>query len=538
MKHLEVWGQKVDVDALKAADDVTPDLDRIVREGFESITPSDYYRLKTMGVCSQNVVGAHMIRIRIPHGIANRDQLHRVAELAERYGDGTVHLTTRTNLELHRVPTPKLLEVLEALHEVGLTTRASCGHTVRNVLGCQAAGICAHEVFDTRPYVRAAHELVVAKAADHCVRLPRRLNVSFGGCGSCARHAQVNDVGFVATCHPTLGDGFAVWVAGSLGSQGRFSHPLCTFVRAEHALDVIEVVIDLYTEHGLRDQPAKARLKFLVEDWGIERFRDAFRSAFEARTGTQPVLGEATLPEHACAEPAGTGVLPQRQAGRFRVRVRVPLGDLSPDQLRRLADLAVDDADGLVRLTPEQNAELAWIREERIGRVLAELSSAGLGSFGTGDISDVRACPGTQHCVLAVSDSPAAAALISSSFSSDPIDEEIVRRMRVHISGCANSCAQHQASDIGFAGCKVKIDGVVGEGFQVFVGGRLGRRVRMADRIGRVHIGAVDDTVRAIVDAFTTERTDDEELADVVERLGSRAFAASVTERLGSGVFV
>ncbi|MGH2757997.1 MAG: nitrite/sulfite reductase, partial [Actinomycetota bacterium] len=479
-KTRALWQHKPDVEALKAAGDLGVDFDRLVRDGYESLTPEDYYRLKTWGVCSQNQVGVHMMRIRIPGGVASTTQLDRVADLAQGCADGTVHITTRTNVELHGVPTTKLLEVMEALHDVGLTTRAACGHTVRNVLGCPAAGICAEEVLDTRPWVRAVHDAVVRRAAEYNARLPRRLNVSFGGCGDCARHAQVNDVGFVAVPAPGREPGFAVWIAGSLATSPRVSHALCAYVRATHAVAVMDAIIDIYAEHGFRDN--RARLKYLVEAWGIERFREAFAETFAQLTGERPVFGEPAAPPEREAN-ANAAVLPQRQPGLFRVRVGVPLGDLTPAQLRTLAELAAEEGDGNVRFSPEQNAEIAWVAEERIARVLSTLSSAGLAAFGAGDVSDVRACPGTTHCVLAVSDAQGVARRIGDAFRTAPPQDEAVARMRIHISGCPNSCAQHQAADIGFAGCRVKVAGQVREGYQLFVGGRLGRRVRMADRI-------------------------------------------------------
>ncbi|HYZ93991.1 MAG TPA: nitrite/sulfite reductase [Actinomycetota bacterium] len=523
-----LWQQKPDVEGLKSSGDLDVDFDRIVREGYEALTGEDYYRLKTWGVCSQNQAGVHMMRIRIPGGVASSDQLDRVAELAQRCADGTIHLTTRTNVELHGVPTTKLLEVMESLHQAGLTTRAACGHTVRNVLGCPAAGICAEEVLDTRPWVRETHDAVVRRAAEYNTRLPRRLNVSFGGCGDCARHAQVNDIGFVAVPGPGREPGFAVWIAGSLATTPRVSHALCAYVRAERAVAVMDAVIDVYSEHGFRDN--RARLKYLVEAWGIEKFREAFAEAFEAKTGERPLFGEPTMPPEPAA-PSDASVLPQRQPGRFRVRVGVPLGDLTPDQVRALASLARDEGDGSVRFSPEQNAEIAWVAEDRIARVLSALSAAGLAAFGAGDVSDVRACPGTTHCVLAVSDSQDAARRIGDVFRSSPPEDDAVRNMRIHISGCPNSCAQHQASDIGLAGCRVKICGSVREGYQLFVGGRLGRRVRMADRIGRIDAAAAEDIVRALVELFVERREDGDGFPDVVERLRPAGVAAYLGER-------
>jgi sulfite reductase beta subunit-like hemoprotein len=524
-----LWQQRPNVEALKAAGDLNVDFDRLVREGYESLSGEDFYRLKTWGVCSQNTEGVHMMRVRIPGGVATAVQLERIAVLSEEHADGTLHLTTRTNIEFHGVPTTRLLAVMERLHEVGLTTRAACGHTIRNVLGCPAAGICAEEVLDTRPWVQEVHDAVVARAADHCTRLPRRLNISFGGCGDCARHAQVNDIGFVAVPGTGREPGFAIWIAGSLATNPRVSHLLCSYVPAAQAVNVVEAIIDIYAEHGFRDN--RARLKYLVEDWGIERFRDAFADRFEELSGERPVFGEPAMPDDPDTSPTAA-VLPQRQPGRFRVRVAVPLGDLTPAQVRGLAALATEEGDGSVRFTPDQNAEIAWVGEERIARVLAELSSSGLAAFGAGDVSDVRACPGTTHCVLAVSDSQGIAKEISDAFRATPPTDEAVRRMRVHVSGCPNSCAQHQASDIGLAGCRVKVGGEIREGYQLFVGGRLGRRVRMADRIGRLPADQVADAIRALVDLYLEQRQDDEELADVVERVRPDGVAAFLAARL------
>ncbi len=525
-----LWQERPQVERLKADHDLHVDFDRIVRNGYEALSGDDYYRLKTWGVCGQNTEGVHMMRIRIPGGVATSAQLRTVADLAQTRADGTIHVTTRTNLELHGVPTTKLLEVMEGLHHAGLTTRAACGHTIRNVLGSPAAGNCPGEGIDPRPRVRAVHDAVVSRAADHNSRLPRRLNVSFGGCGDCARHAQVNDIGFVAVAGRGVAPGFAMWIAGSLATNPRVSYPLCAHIRAEHAVVAIEAIVDIYAEHGFRDN--RGRLKYLVEEWGIERFRDEFGRRLEAATGEPPIFGEPLMPSDP-GEASTAAVLPQRQPGRFRVRVAVPVGDMSAGQLRALATLCDEEGDGCVRFSPEQNAEIAWVAEDRVARVLGELSACGLAAFGAGDVSDVRACPGTTHCVLAVTDSQGVARKVGDHFRADPPLSDVVKRMRIHISGCPNSCAQHQAADIGMAGCRVKVRGELVEGYQLFVGGRLGRRVRIADRIGRVAATASVAAVQELAALYERERCDDEEFADVVERLRPHAVAVHLGERLG-----
>ncbi|MGH2768299.1 MAG: hypothetical protein ACRDIF_05000, partial [Actinomycetota bacterium] len=359
-----IWKQKINVEEVKR-EGLEVDLTRIQLEGYESLTPEDFYRLKTWGICSQRTPGYHMIRIRIPGGPISVAQLRGVAELSAQYADGAAHITSRQNLELHYVPTGNLPKVLEGLGRLGLTTRSACGHCVRNIVGCTKAGICADEVFDIRPTVEAIHKFYLARSSHYNSRLPRRLNVYVAGCAACMSDAQINDLGFVATRRGGE-PGFQFWCGGSLASNPRLSHLLFGFVPIEEALAVTEAVSDVYCAHGFRDRPSKARLKHLIEEWGVERFaatvmerlREIRPGTRVARNGLLPVLG----PDR---RPAGghSGVSPQRQPGFVRIEARVRLGDLDGFQMKTLATLAEAYGDGYIYLTIQQNAELHWVRE-------------------------------------------------------------------------------------------------------------------------------------------------------------------------------
>src|SRR5437879_4598986 len=356
-----LWVEKVDIEAIKRAG-LDVDLERLEREGYDSLTAEEFYRLKTWGVCSQRTPGLHMVRIRVPGGRIHSGHLRNVADISARYADGGAHITTRQNLELHSVPSRQVRATLIGLAQVGLTTRSACGHTVRNVVACTRAGVCAEALFDVMPTVQAVHDFFLSRAAQVNSRLPRRINIFVAGCGRCMSHAQVNDLGLV----PTVGDdgpGFQLWCGGSSASQPRVAVLLLGFVPLAEVLAVAEAVTDVYCDHGFRSRPARARLKFLVEEWGADRFVTAVLGRLRAlrpdarsrREAGPPVLGgdrRSRAELHA--------ISPQRDQRHVCVEARVQLGDLSGDQLRGLADLTDRHADGQVWLTRQQNAELHW----------------------------------------------------------------------------------------------------------------------------------------------------------------------------------
>lgn len=517
---LPVWRRKFDVERVKA-EGLEPDLERLEREGYDSLTPEEYYRLKTWGVCSQRAPGLHMIRIRVPGGRVSATQLRGLRRLAADAADGGVHITTRQNLELHSVPSRFVREALDRLQELGLSTRSSCGHTVRNIVGCTQAGICPDEAFDVTGTVQDLHGFFLARADHYNARLPRRLNVYVAGCSGCMSHAQVNDLGFVAVRRGGE-NGFQLWCAGSLASNPQLAHLLFGFVPIDEAVAVAEAVAHVYCEHGFRDRPSKARLKFLVAEWGEERFASEvlerlkqFRpDARTTRTGPLPVLG----PDRR-APGATRGVFPQKQAGFVRVEARVPLGDLDDSQLARLELLADRYADGTVWLTREQNAELHSIRAEDAETVAAELRAVGLWPQGAGGLVDVQVCAGTEYCIWGVGDSRGMARDLEATLSSIVAMDPIAAPLRVHISGCSHGCAQHQAADVGLAAVSVR-DGDRGicEGFELYGGGRLGADPQAGRRLGKVPARVAPEKLVALLAGYVAKREPDETFAGFLAR--------------------
>lgn len=518
-KDKPLWKQKMDVEQVKK-DGLDVDLKRLEAEGYDSLSPEDFYRLKTWGVCSQRTPGVHMIRLKIAGGKISASQLRGLCTLSGDLADGSAHITSRQNLELHSVETKNIRRTLDGLHMLGLATRSSCGHTVRNIVGCSLSGICPEEAFDTRPTVEAIHNFFLTHADHYNSHLPRRLNVYVAGCPNCMAHAQVNDLGFVATKRG--GElGFQFWCAGSLGANPRLAHLLFGFVPAQEALALTQAVADVYCEHGFRDKPAKARLKYLIEEWGEEKFAAAVMTRLtELRPGTRvtrsgllPVLG----PDR---RPAGghKGVFAQRQEGYVRVEARVPLGDLDDVQMEVLARLAESQGDGFVYLTREQNAELHWVRQEAAEEVTGPLEEVGLLPRGAGGLVDVQVCAGTEWCIWGVGDSRGLAADIEKDLAQVAAGNPDAEPLRVHISGCHHGCAQHQVADVGLVATAVKEEGGKADGFEVFGGGKLGRDPTPARRLGRVPLWQTSDSVTTLLRDFLEDRQADEDLPAYLAR--------------------
>lgn len=526
-----LWQQKIDVDRVKR-EGLDVDLDRLEREGYASLTSEEFYRLKTWGVCSQRTPGLHMVRVRVPGGRIEAGRLRAVAALSERLADGEAHITTRQNLELHSVPSRKVRQVLEGVVALGLTTRSACGHTVRNIVGCSRSGICAAEPFETRPTVVAIHDFFFRNAARYNSSLPRRLNVYVAGCDGCMCHAQVNDLGFVATTREGA-PGFQLWLGGSLASSPRLAHLLFDFVPADEVLAVTEAVADTYCANGFRDRPAKARLKFLIEEWGGERFTAAVLERLrELRPETGVSAGTTAEVMGGDRRPLGAhaGVAPQRQEGLFMVEAHVPLGDLTGWQVETLAGLATEFGDGALYLTKEQNVELHDVDAGDLDRVCDALAAVGLPARGAGSLVDVQVCAGSEWCVWGVGDSRGLARTMERELAPLVEAEAGAEPLRVHISGCSHGCAQHAAADVGLSAVAMRdADRNLIDGYEMFVGGRLGHDPVTARRVGRVLGERAGVATTGIIARYLRERLPGEAMPDFVERVGKESLQPSGT---------
>jgi len=518
-----------DIPAVKRAG-LPVDLGRLAAEGDGWLSPEDRYALKTHGACAQAQGGVFMVRVRVPGGRITPAQARAVADLADAHGEGWVHVTTRQNLELHHVAARAVPSVLAACDAMGLTNRSACGHTHRNVMACPDAGVGLDEPFDCGPDARAVSAAVVALAGQLNIALPSRVNLAFGGCPSCADHARLNDGGFQSVVVDGEA-GYRLWAGGSLGTMPFVAVPLAEFVPRRHALAAALALTETFIDLGDLDNPRKGRMKFVLEAHGAAAFRAAWLARFDrlaAATSYEPEPVEVTdaprLAEIMAHRPDGgwsAAVRPQRTPGLALVTVNVPLGDLSGEDLRVLADLAAL-GDGHLYTTRNQNVQYRDVPVARVGELGEALGAVGLGLAGADSSVDVRACTGSAVCALAITASPEAGARIAAS----PL---LARNgaLRVHVSGCPNSCAQHQAADIGLSGGKVRVNGATRLGYTLSVGADV-HAGRLAQPIGRVADDDVEAAVTGVIGTWEALRHPGERLVDTLDRVGAAMFSSHV----------
>lgn len=520
-----------DIPAAKRAG-LPVDLERLAAEGDGWMTPGDRYALKMHGVCIQGQPGVCMIRIRTS-GVMDVDTAHGLADLADEYSAGWLHLTTRQQVEFHHVPARRVPSALEEIRRVGLGTRSTCGHTMRGVMSCPDAGVGLDEPFDCYPDARATADSILARTPKLDTEMPQRINVAFGGCPSCRDHSRINDLSFVSVVSPEGELGYEVWMGGSLGKTSpTFSFQALDFIARQDVLAAANALFDVHTQYGDADDPRKGRLKFLLRRLGEDGLQELFLEAFDARLreawpAPHPVSTplSASLAEILARSPEGgwgSGVRPQRVPGRAMVTVNIPLGDVDGDDWRALAALATEVGDEHLYLTRNQNVMLRHVPVAAVSAIRSVLGRLGLGLEGTDQARDVRSCTGGPVCSLALTPAQRLAADLLS-------HPALVRNtgLRVHISGCPNSCAQHQIADLGFSGGKVTIGGVPMLGYQVWLGGDL-RTGHVGEIVGRVSHGDVPAIVGAIAGMWEALRERGETLTDTVWRFGLEACQAQI----------
>ena len=518
------------------------DFDRLASEGDSWLTPEDRFALKTYGVCAQEQDHVFMIRVRVPGGVLPTTHARGLARLARAYSYDWLHLTTRQNVELHWVDDRKVPEVLDRVSRLGLTTRSACGHTMRNVMCSEEAGVSLDEPFDCFPDARAVSDAILARSATLNCQLPSRVNFAFGGSPRCRHDALLNDGGFVSVVRDGEA-GYELWGGGSLGRSPRLAVELAGFVPRADAQAAAEALIDVFVAHGNFDTPAKGRLKYAVERLGTEGFRAAWEQAFaEAKARPHPppapvdVLGPGDRVGILKVKPPrgwSAGVRPQRQPGFASVTVDVVMGDLFGSHFELLSDLADRHCDGALNLSRDQNVVLRNVAVDDVSKVRQALVGRGLDLMGDAHTGSIRACTGSAVCALGITTAPEAGVSL---LNSPALGRN--SSLKVHVSGCPNSCAQHQVGDIGLSGSKVNVGGRSRSGYQVYLGADLDSQ-RVGEVVGRVAAEDVPSAVEAIVGAWESLRHGYESLGQTVNRLGQDAFAAHVeavmSERWATG---
>lgn len=512
------------IEDVKAAG-IAVDIDRLAASGFASISDDDTYRLKTQGVCSQRAVGVLMLRIRVPGGKASSAQLRRAADLAERYAHPGLHVTTRGGLEIHHAKIEDVTTIQAGLEDVGLTTKGTCGDTIRNVIACAHSGTYAGEVLPIDAFARLIH--------DHTVRISdttnisRKMNVAIACSSRCDDHVATSDIGFVATPDPAGGaPTFTVWGAGGLGATPRLAIELRRGLAQADVLAAFDALVAIGAKYGDRSGRAKAKIKLLVDAWGADRVRAVFDEEFTLAKSTPhhtaPFVAQATtVGVSPTALPSG-GVL-QKQPDRFTVPAIVPMGELSLTATRALADAAERFGNGYVHLTTDQNAELHDVGGANVAAVLAAIEGVALRTAGRGGISDVVSCVGREYCPLAVTHSMTMGEEIALEFASLH-DDPRYADFPIHVSGCPHSCAKHQVADIGLAGAMTEYNGDKVEAFAFNVGGNARERRLGSVYPKKVPRAQVIAVVKGLLAEYEEHALPDERFSETIARVGTSVF--------------
>src|SRR3954454_16954969 len=499
-----------------------------------------------------------MLRVKIPYGRIEADQLEVLGYLAENYSRGWGHLTTRQNVQFHFVQLERVAEALRLLASVGLTSREACGDTVRNVMGCHLAGACPYEVLDISPWAEAAKALFLRNPISQ--RLPRKFKINFSGCATDCGQAMFNDVGIIAVNRPlpdgTVEAGFRVFMAGGLGANPHPAIALEEFTPRDDLLATIESILRVQDHHGNRDNKLRARLKWLVDTMGADELRERIfkERKFLIGSATYPGGVPAIVDERGDAPagmgteiPAdggliGSGATPVQFAGltplqqwdtanvvRGRANGTVSayawcrLGDITPDQFRGLAqiqrDFGSDDHPLEVRVTNRQNFVLRGLTEEQLPELHARLAELGMAEAGAELARDVVSCPGADTCNLAVTQSRGLAADIGDALEKAGLAE--VGGVRINISGCTNSCGQHHIADIGFLGLERRAHGRAAPGYQMELGGHVSNMtVAFGKKATKLPAKRASEAVVRVVEQFAGERDAGETFQSWLERSG------------------
>jgi sulfite reductase beta subunit-like hemoprotein/bacterioferritin-associated ferredoxin len=452
--------------------DALPDLYRYAGEGWEAITEDDVQRLKWYGVFLRTPTPGHfMLRVRLTNGIATAAQFRAFAEISREFGRGFAELTTRQQVQLRWMTIDRIPEILDRLKAVGLNTMQTGMDNIRNVMGCAVTGFAPTEVLDTAPITRALTERFIGNR--DFTDLPRKFNVVITGCREHCTHSASQDLAMTPASKTIDGEtvpGFNVAVGGKQGSGGfRAATPLDLFVCPEEAVEIASAIILIFRDHGARESRNRARLAFLIDEWGPNRFR----AEIERRVG-RPLERAGTDERNPRKKNIHIGVFRQRQSGLNYVGLAVPVGRLDTDQLVDLARLADEYGSGEIRITPEQNVVLVNVPDRRLGTLLEDEPLLKAVPYNPSEIMrGLVACPGTDYCGMAVIETKGRALAIARSLERKLV---MTKPVSIHWSGCPSGCGNHLMADIGLLGKRAKVNGQVVDAVDIFVGGRSGSR--------------------------------------------------------------
>ncbi len=496
------------------------------------------------GVYGQRQPGVQMIRIKLPFGRLSSEQLHRIADVSDEYSIGRLHITTRQDIQIHYVSLDRTPELWAELEKNDITLREACGNAVRNITASETAGIDINEPFDVSPYADATFKFFLRNPI--CQEMGRKFKISFSGTDEDTALSFLHDIGFIAKTKEIDGKiirGFKVLVGGGLGSNPRHADVVFNFLETEKIIPFIESVLRVFDRYGERNKRAKARLKFLIKDLGLEGFLAIIKEEQKALAyQTYPIdtsifdktieLPDVEIPKIIIANQKAydlwkqTNVIPQKQKGLFAIGIKVLLGDFFTDKARILADLIKEYAGNEIRLTLRQDILIRHVREELLPFFFVELEKLGMAEAGYNSTQDITACPGTDTCNLGIA-------------SSTGVTKELVKVLKeefpqyvnnkditIKISGCMNACGQHNMAHIGFQGMSIKSGKLVAPALQVLLGGGVlgDGKGRFADKVIKVPSKRGPDALRLILNDYNKNVSEAESFLKYYDRQGEKYF--------------
>lgn len=506
--------------------------DRIIdiysKTGFDSIDPADLRgRFRWYGIYTQRRPGIDggktavlepeelddryfMLRVRIDGGQLSPEQLRAIADVSNKYARGTADLTDRQNIQLHWVEIESIPAIWETLESVGLSTTEACGDTPRVILGCPLAGIDTDEVIDATPQIRELNERFIG--SKDFSNLPRKYKTALSGCPSQCTMQEINDVSFVGVENESGEKGYDVWVGGGLSTNPMFAKRLGAFVRPEQVHEVWAGVTGIFRDYGYRRLRHRARMKFLVNDWGPERFREVLEKeylGYPLPDGPEPAPLPGARRDH-------VGIRPQRD-GNYYVGFAPKVGRVDGDLLHVIADLAQEYGSGRVRTTTEQKMVILDVPEDRTEELAAELEAHDLRVRPSTFRRQTMACTGIEYCKLAIVETKRRGMdLIAELEERLPDFDE---PLTININGCPNSCARIQVADIGLKGQLVTdANGDQVEGYQIHLGGSIGGSFGKKVRGLKTTAEDLPDYVERVLRRFQKQKNQGESFAEWVQR--------------------
>ena len=456
---------------------VKDELEHFAKIGWEAIDETDLtQRLKWLGIFFRPVTpGKFMLRMRMPNGILNSTQMRVLAEIVQRYGDeGSADITTRQNIQLRGIRIEDIPDIFNKFEQVGLTSVQSGMDNVRNITGSPVAGIDAAELIDTRGLVKKTQDMITnnSKGNPAFTNLPRKFNIAIAGGRDNSVHAEINDIAYVPAYKDTR-LGFNVLVGGFFSAKRcEAAIPLNVWATSDDIVDISKAILEVYRDCGLRANRQKSRLMWLIDEWGIEKFR----AEVEKQIG-RPLETAAAKDEIDWEKRDHIGIYPQKQPGLNYIGLHVPVGRLYANEMFELSRIADVYGGGEIRLTVEQNIIIPQIPDSRLEAFLSESILQERFSINPQPLTRALvSCTGAQFCKFALIETKNRAVEMIRELDAELF---LPKPVRIHWTGCPNSCGQPQVADIGLMGTKVRKNGKTVEGVDIFTGGKVGKDAKL-----------------------------------------------------------